>query len=52
MEILGGLQRSQAIKDFKQDKFAINNNAEIKIAGKKYSQLPEDIKRKLDEYMK
>ncbi len=54
MEILDGLQRSQAIKDFKQDKFAISNNAKdingIKIAGKKYSQLPEDIKRKLDEY--
>ena len=54
MEILDGLQRSQAIKDFKRDKFAISNNAKdingIKIAGKKCSQLSEDIKRKLDEY--
>jgi hypothetical protein len=27
MEILEGLQRLQVIKDFKRDKFAINNNA-------------------------
>lgn len=56
MEILDGLQRSQAIKDFKQNKFAISNNAKdingIKIAGKKYSELPEDIKRKFDECAK
>lgn len=56
MEILDGLQRLQAIKDFKQNKFAISNNTKdingIKIAGKKYSQLPEDIKRKIDECAK
>ena len=52
--LLDGSQRTQAIENFKQDKFAINKNAKpfngIKIAGKKYSQLPEDIKRKIDEY--
>ena len=52
--LLDGLQRTQTIENFKQDKFAINKNAKplngIKIAGKKYSQLPEDIKRKIDEY--
>lgn len=56
MEILDGLQRSQIIKDFKQNKFAISNNTKdingIKITGKKYSELPEDIKRKIDEYTK
>ena len=52
--LLDGLQRTQTIEDFKQDKFAINKNAKpfngIKIAGKKYSQLPEDIKQKIDVY--
>ena len=52
--LLDGSQRTQAIENFKQDKFAINKNAKpfngIKIAGKKYSQLPEDIKRKINEY--
>lgn len=52
--LLDGLQRTQTIENFKQDKFTINKNAKpfngIKIAGKKYSQLPEDIKRKINEY--
>ena len=54
--LLDGLQRTQTIENFKQDKFAINKNAKpfngIKIAGKKYSQLPDDIKRKIDEYIR
>ena len=54
--LLDGLQRTQTIESFKQDKFAINKNAKpfngVKIAGKKYSQLPDDIKRKIDEYIR
>ena len=48
-EVMDGLQRLTAIKEFYQDKFSLKNLEYWReLEGKKYSQLPSDIKRGID----
>jgi hypothetical protein len=48
-EVMDGLQRLTAIKDFYSDNFELEGLEEwIELNGKKYSQLPEQIKKGID----